>query len=300
MEVLIFQEIIYPMLAAMVIAFFTVMGGVSGAFLLMPYQISILNILTPAASATNHIYNLIAIPGGLIRFIQEKRMIWPLSLVIVIGTLPGVILGAYIRVNYLKRIDHFKYFVGIVLLYICFKLIHNLVQQVKLKKNEESGLKSGKKSSANQSDFQLKAVRFSRYRIQFTYQHRDYHASILQLSGLSLVIGTIGGIYGIGGGSIMAPLLVSYFGLPVHIIAGAALFSTFITSITGVLSFQVLAYYFPTQLISPNWSLGISFGIGGMIGSYFGAKLQKKIPEIWIKLILIFCILFPTINYLVQ
>lgn len=288
------------MLAAMGIAFFTVMGGVSGAFLLMPYQISILNILTPAASATNHIYNLIAIPGALARFIQEKRMIWPLSMVIVVGTLPGVVFGAFIRVNYLKRIDHFKYFVGIVLLYISFKLIHNLIRQFRLKKNKANDLTSKKQKPGDQTDFQLKAVRFNRYHIQFTFQHREYHASILILISLSLVIGVIGGIYGIGGGSIMAPLLVSYFGLPVHIIAGAALFSTFITSITGVLSFQVLAFYFPTQLISPNWSLGLSFGIGGMIGSYFGARLQKKVPEIWIKLILIFCILVPAIKYLIQ
>lgn len=99
MEGFIIQEVIYPMLAAMVIAFFTVMGGGSGTFLLMPYQISILNILTPAASAISHIYNLIAIPGGLLRFIQENKMVWPLSLVIIVGTLPGVVIGAYIRVN---------------------------------------------------------------------------------------------------------------------------------------------------------------------------------------------------------
>ena len=49
---------------------------------------------------------------------------------------------------------------------------------------------------------------------------------------LALLVGVVGGIYGIGGGSILGPLLVGS-GLPVATVAQAALASTFVTSIVG-------------------------------------------------------------------
>ena len=53
---------------------------------------------------------------------------------------------------------------------------------------------------------------------------------------MSLVVGLVGGIYGIGGGSIIAPVFVAMFGLPVHVVAGATLMGTLVTSMAGVRS----------------------------------------------------------------
>jgi uncharacterized protein len=48
------------------------------------------------------------------------------------------------------------------------------------------------------------------------------------------------GVYGIGGGSILAPVLVS-FGLSVRAVAPAALTSTFLTSVVGIATYGVLS-----------------------------------------------------------
>lgn len=40
---------------------------------------------------------------------------------------------------------------------------------------------------------------------------------------LCFIVGIVGGIYGIGGGAIVAPFLVTFFGLPVYTVAGATL-----------------------------------------------------------------------------
>ena len=90
-----------PPLAAFVVSFFTSMGGVSGAFLLLPFQMSFLGYTAPSVSATNHLFNIVAIPSGVYRYLKEGRMVWPLTWVVIVGTLPGVVLGAVIRVNYL-------------------------------------------------------------------------------------------------------------------------------------------------------------------------------------------------------
>ncbi len=65
-----------PPLVGFVISFFTSMIGVSGAFLLLPFQMSVLGYVTPSVSATNFVFNLVAIPGGIRRYASEKRMNW--------------------------------------------------------------------------------------------------------------------------------------------------------------------------------------------------------------------------------
>ncbi|RME47061.1 MAG: sulfite exporter TauE/SafE family protein, partial [Chloroflexi bacterium] len=55
---------ILPPLIAFGVSFLTSMGGVSGAFVLLPVQVSGFGFTSPAVSATNHLYNVVAIPGG--------------------------------------------------------------------------------------------------------------------------------------------------------------------------------------------------------------------------------------------
>ena len=64
-----------PPLVAFFISFLTSMGGVSGAFLLLPFQVSYLGFDSPSVSATNHIFNIIAITSGVYRYIREGRMV---------------------------------------------------------------------------------------------------------------------------------------------------------------------------------------------------------------------------------
>jgi hypothetical protein len=63
-------------------------AGPSGAFLLLPFQMSVLGFVSPAVSPTNLIYNIVAIPGGVYRYIREERMVWPLAIATMLGTLP--------------------------------------------------------------------------------------------------------------------------------------------------------------------------------------------------------------------
>ena len=57
---------------------------------------------------------------------------------------------------------------------------------------------------------------------------------------LAVGVGVIAGIYGIGGGSLIGPILVSS-GFTVAAVAPAALAATFITSVVGALTYGVLA-----------------------------------------------------------
>ncbi len=121
-----------PPLVSFCISVFTSTGGVSGAFLLLPFQFSVLGFTGPAVSPTNQLYNIVAIPSGVYRYIKEGRMVWPLTWIVVIGTLPGVFIGALIRLNHLADATSFQFFAGLVLLYIGYRLIQPLLSKKKI------------------------------------------------------------------------------------------------------------------------------------------------------------------------
>ncbi len=283
-----------PSLVAFLISFFASMGGLSGAFLLLPFNVSILGFNTPAVSATNHLYNSVAIPGGVYRYFKEGRMVWPLTLVIIFGTLPGVVLGTLIRVNYLPDPKNFKLFAAVVLVYIGFNLIRDLLKK---KKQSNKGLKS-KISNENNIHPRVAVKQFSLFKIVYDFNDETFKINSLAIFFLCLAIGIVGGVYGIGGGAILAPILITVFALPVYTIAGPSLMGTFVTSLASVIFYQSIAPYYPELNVAPNWMLGFLYGTGGFIGIYLGARAQKFMPAKFIKWILVFCIFVPAFKYI--
>ena len=296
-----------PPAIAFFISFFTSMGGVSGAFLLLPFQVSVLGFSSPAVSATNQLFNIVAIPSGVYRYIKEGRMVWPLTWVVIIGTLPGVLIGAIIRVQYLPDPRNFKMFVGIVLLYIGSRLLKDILKKKRIKNGqlsaEEEFQKLVKEFTSKHGDNQLPKVivkKFSLTQISYDFYGQNFKINTIGIMALSAIVGIVGGVYGIGGGAIIAPFFISFFGLPVYTVAGAALMGTFVTSVAGVIFYQAIAPFYPDMAISPDWLLGVLFGIGGFAGMYCGARVQKFVPAKAIKWILAFCILFTSLKYLIS
>ena len=98
---------------------------------------------------------------------------------------------------------------------------------------------------------------------------------------LAAAVGCVGGIYGIGGGSILAPILIGT-GRPPREVAPAALASTFVTSVAGVVTFMILSIHHH-GLVAPDWPTGVALGIGGLAGAYAGARLQRRLPDVLIR-----------------
>jgi uncharacterized membrane protein YfcA len=135
--------------------------------------------------------------------------------------------------------------------------------------------------------------------IRYEFNGEPYRVSTVGVFCLSLVVGVAGGIYGIGGGAIIAPFLVSFFGLPVYTVAGAALMGTFVTSAAAVFFFQCIALFYPDMSVAPDWLLGAMFGLGGFAGIYLGARFQKHVPANGIKGMLSVIILITAGKYIV-
>lgn len=231
--------------AAFVIAVLATPAGISGAVLLLPFQVSVLGTPSPAVTPTNLLYNVVATPGALYRYWRQGQAGGTLALVLTAGTLPGVIAGSVIRVELLPSARLFGFVVAAVLLPLGAWLA--LTRPA---------------SAAGEA-------------------RPDRVIPLPVLILLAVVVGCIGGIYGIGGGSILAPILIGT-GRPAKDVAPAALASTFVTSVAGVVTFTILSarYHGP---VAPDWPTGIALGIGGLAGAYTGARIQARLPDVLIR-----------------
>jgi len=275
-----------PTLVAFCISSITSTGGVTGAFILLPFSVSILGYNTPGVSPTNLLYNVFAIPSGVWRFHREKRMLWSMAWATGIGTLPGLVIGAIIRLKYLPEARPFKLFAGFVLLYLGAKLIQDVLRKQKVYGGD------GQRRLTRQT---LGLKMFS-----YEYDGETYSVKTWPIILLSFIVGIVGGIYGIGGGAILSPYFVAIYQLPVHSIAGAMLLGTFLTSVVGVLVYMLISPFFTPDgaVMMPDWYLGLSYGLGGAIGVYVGARLQRFVPAKYIKVVLVIALITISLRYI--
>ncbi|MGE5809308.1 MAG: sulfite exporter TauE/SafE family protein [Nitrospirota bacterium] len=302
-----------PPLVAFVVSSLTSMAGVSGAFILLPFQMSVLGFTSPAVSSTNFVYNIVAIPSGVYRYFKEGRMAWPLTWVVIIGTLPGVFIGYYLRILYLPDPRAFKLFVGMVLLYIGGRLLYEMTGSAQASKARMGELdkkfaerariireqRHSQTAAGLPPDAVVRTITFNMAVIEYEFWGERFRFSVPAMFLLSFVVGVIGGTYGIGGGAIIAPFCVAVFHLPVYTVAGAALLGTFLTSIVGVFFYSVLPASGGLST-SPDWALGFLFGVGGFAGMYVGARLQKYMPQKFIKLMLGAMLVALALRYITQ
>lgn len=280
-----------PPLIMFLIASATSMGGVTGAFILLPFNMSVLGYTTPGVSATNFVYNIVAIPLGVWRHFRQGHLAWNLFGVLALGTLPGVFVGYWLRVTLLPDPGRFKPFVGLVLAYLAYRVFQGVWRE------HREGKRSGV-SAAQLPTGRISSGRVSLREITIITGDQTYRCGTVPVILLSLVVGVVGGAYGIGGGAIMAPFCIAVMRLPPFVVAGATLLSTWVTSVVGAL-FYAFVPLGAAGNTSPDWLLGLLFGLGGMAGVYLGARLQKVVPARIVKVILGVALVFIAIRYLV-
>jgi len=232
---------IAAVVAAFAIAIVATPAGISGAVLLLPFQVSVLGTPSPAVTPTNLLYNVVAAPGALYRYWRQGQTGGRLAVLLLSGTLPGVVAGSVVRVELLPGPAVFELVIAAVLTPLGLWL---------------AGSRPPRRENGGPQPSRLSPP-------------------VLVL--LAAGVGCVGGIYGIGGGSILAPILIGTGRKPSEV-APAALASTFVTSVAGVVTFTILAAS-RSGPVAPDWSTGVALGIGGLAGAYLGARLQSRLPE---------------------
>jgi hypothetical protein len=103
-------------IASLLIAIATSPAGVSGAVLLLPFQVTVLGTPGPSVTPTNLLYNVVATPGALYRYWRQGQTGGQLTGQLLLGSVPGVIVGSVVRVELLPGPRAFDAIIAIVLI----------------------------------------------------------------------------------------------------------------------------------------------------------------------------------------
>ncbi len=245
--------------AGLLVALVTTPVGVSGAVFLLPVQLDLLGIPSPAVTPTNLLFNVVATPGALLRHHRTGGLRSPLVPQLLVGTVPGVVVGAVVRVLAAPGVEVFRVLAAALLLPLGLWLV---------------------------------------VRRPVAEDRRGPAPRRTTVTLLGLGVGVIGGVYGLGGGSLLGPILVG-MGLPIAVVAPAALASTFVTSLAGVATYGVLSLVSDGP-VAPVWSVGLLCGLGGVVGGYVGARLQHRLPEAGLRVMLGLLAVGLAMAYVVQ
>lgn len=181
-------------------------------------------------------------------YMKRKTVDVKSGLIFFAGSGPGTIIGSW--VNKGLTLDSFHLFFGIFMIILSFILmIRN-----KIKPTER-----------------FKRASFQRY---FTDPHgKQFQYGFPPVIGIlaAFSVGFASGLFGIGGGSIMVPLMIIAFLFPPHVAVGTSMLMVFFSSITGSASHIFLG--------NVNWLYVLALAPGAWFGAKLGAWINNRLQS---------------------
>ncbi len=252
--------------------------GAGGGFVLVPMLLifypefppEIVTAISIAVVAVNAI-------SGTIAYKSSGRIDLKSGVLFAIYTIPGSILGVLLVPYVPKAIFNMVFGVLLLILAVYLILKQSKKSEETIKLSNENGLTFREIIDSNGEKF-------------------SYYFNSTKGKLISLIVGFISPILGIGGGIIHVPAMVNVLGFPVLI---ATATSQFILAIMATAS--VFVHYFQGSYDDDNVQQTILFLIIGVIpGAQIGAKLSKKIKGQIVIKILALCLILVGLRILMK
>ncbi len=283
---------------------FVIMGAAGGLFT-AAFQITVLGTKGPiginaanTVKPTNLFLTLCSPITGLTTYFKERRFAWPVAIFFAIGIFIGAFfLGPNFSAKYLP-LKAYKFYLGIICLVIGLKLFHESLPSTIEKKKALKAIvkkfndaiaeakKTGKAAEMGKVEFD----KFNFIKFDMRFWGETFVARPLAMLVGGILMGMIAASFGVGGGFMFMPFMTSVMGYPMYLAVPIALAGTFATSFGGIGKYILLGY-------SPDWLMAICIAAGAIIGGMIGPKIQKKLPEIFLKRLLAVALIIVFMKY---
>lgn len=270
---------------------FVIVGAAGGLFT-AAFQITIIGtngmVGVNAANAvkpTNMFLTLCSPITSVWSYFKEGRLAWPVALFFVSGILLGAFwIGPTYSAKYLPM-KAYKFYLGFFCLILFIKLWMESTKKSLEKKKAvgaivkkfDAELKKAKEEGrAAQIGKVILEKGWNLSRIRFTFWGEAFKANPVVLFFGGILIGCIASAFGVGGGFMLVPFMTTVMGYPMYLAVPISLCGTFATSVGGIARYAINGY-------QPDWIMAVLIAAGAMLGGKVGPKIQKKLPEIFLK-----------------
>lgn len=261
-------EIALRLLLGTVIGFCIGLTGVGGGVLVLPALTLILRIDPIAAVGTTTLYAFLTKITATIHHYKLNTIDWGTSRRFLAGAIPANVITA-LWVSRQGTNEQFKqsliHFIVGVVFFSVFMMILNMITRARPRVIE-------KEMELADHIKETKVVRIE----------------------LCLLLGIIcGGLLGatsIGGGVLIVPILIVLFGLPTARTVGTAIFIAFILTMITSLIYGVNG--------EQDRVTAIIMATGSVAGVYYGSKLSVRMPELFLRVIVVVLVMVSAIMML--
>ncbi|MCG8471012.1 MAG: sulfite exporter TauE/SafE family protein [Desulfobacterales bacterium] len=293
-------------LGALLIGCMFVIVGAAGGLFTAAFQITVIGtqgmVGVNAANAvkpTNLFLTLCSPITGVYSYFKEGRFAWPVALFFVTGILLGAFwIGPTYSAKYLPM-KAYKFYLGFFCLVLFVKLWYESTQKainknkaVKaiVKKFDQEMAAAKKEGRAAEMGKVALEKGWTPTNISFSFWGEAFRANPIALFFGGILIGCIASAFGVGGGFMLVPFMTTVMGYPMYLAVPISLCGTFGTSVGGISRYILSGY-------SPDWIMAALIAVGAIMGGKIGPKIQKKLPEIFLKRALALILLIVFLKY---
>jgi uncharacterized membrane protein YfcA len=98
---------------------------------------------------------------------------------------------------------------------------------------------------------------------------REAAPVVARLALIGLVAGVFSAVFGVGGGIVLVPLLISFVGMPTHAAAATSLGAILVTATAGVVLYAARG--------EVRWGYALLVGVPAVAGALVGAHVQQRL-----------------------
>ena len=235
--------------------------GAGGGFILVPVLLFLYPSLQPdAITAISMAIVACNAVSGTVAYARAHRIDYRAGIQFAAFTIPGSIIGVMVT-RYISR-SFFAIVFGSLLVLLALYLL--------LKKDGRQ------KIPVNKGYGRSTQVRILTDRSGETYRY-SYNKYIGW--GISLIVGFISPILGIGGGIIHVPALINWLQFPVHVATATSHFILAVMSLVSVVVHIIQGSYHDAAIQRMVLCLGVGAIIGAQAGAYFSHRVKGRAIE---------------------
>jgi hypothetical protein len=218
------------------------MTGVGGGVFIVPILTFFYDFRVNSATGTSLTAIIFTAIASTINYARQKRIYYKTGLLLAVTAAPGAYLGGWIAKITQEQLLGLIF--GVFLILVAARMIVSLARR-----------KEVDKTLPVKTDAEL--VRSGKI--------------IIVGVALGFFGGFASGLLGIGGGTLIVPIMAFALGMPIHLATATSMFTMIFTATSGV------AEYYQAGLV--NFPIALLFAAGTVVGAQVGAYTSKKISN---------------------
>jgi hypothetical protein len=242
------------------VGFLGTLVGVGGGFFMVPYFSFVGGFSSLRAVGTSLGAIVLNATSGSTRWAIQRRIDWPLGIGFALATLPGTWLGREAG----RRIDSSAFQIGFAIVVAAAAASILLVAP----------------SEGNASRLAWFRRGLRRDFVDAFGTRHTYEVNFLFGLAVSLAVGFLAALFGVGGGFLHVPVMVVLYGMPVHVAVATSQLALAVTAAGGAAGYALLS---PPEV---DWRTVLWVGGGAALGAQAGAFAAPRMAASGLKRIL--------------